>query len=171
MNWKAKLYLFSLFLLELAVISWYLLENKEYLTDKQKAEREAVVALQDSILLADSLKLAKEAKLIQEKSDEEVIDSLKNANESIAEKIKSEMEDKAKKETETAEEKEINNKRIAKIYENMKPDAASRVLSRLDVDEIAGILGKIKQKKAAKIIAAMNSKLAADVTKKMLTTN
>ena len=171
MNWKAKLYLFSLFMLELAIFSWYFLGEKEYLTENQKAERETILMLQDSIFTADSLKIAAEQLIMQDKSDLETIDSLKTATEAIAKKAKEEMANGAKEMVATKEEKAKNNKRIAKIYENMNPGAASRVLSRHEIDDIAGILGKVKQKKAAKIIAAMNSKLAADVTRKMLVQN
>ena len=97
MNWKAKLYLFSLFMLELAIFSWYFLGEKEYLTENQKAERETILMLQDSIYTADSLKIAAEQLIIQEKSDQETIDSLKNATESIANTAKNEMENGAKK--------------------------------------------------------------------------
>jgi len=168
MSWKVKLYLFSLFLLELAVFSWYFLENKEYLTEKQQAERDAIIMLADSLARVDSLEQLKKMEASELVTKTKILDSLKQTSTTLQTQLNAVEQKQEEVQTENKQVRTKNNKRIAKIYENMKPDAASRVLSRLSSDEIAGILGNVKQKKAAKIIASMNSKLAAEVTKRMM---
>jgi len=58
-------------------------------------------------------------------------------------------------------------KKLAKIYESMRPEQAAPVLAKLKDDEIINILFKMRQRNAAKIIASFDPQLAARITRKM----
>jgi|GEM_PF-2285957 len=58
-------------------------------------------------------------------------------------------------------------RKLAKIYESMRPEQAAPVLAKLKDDEIINILFKMRQRNAAKIIASFDPQLAARITRKM----
>lgn len=62
------------------------------------------------------------------------------------------------------EEKEKSARRLAKMYEAMKPVKAAPILSALDMDVILEILTRMQEKPAAKILAHMDASLAARIS-------
>ena len=58
-------------------------------------------------------------------------------------------------------------RKLAKIYESMRPEQAAPVLRKLKDEDIINILFKMRQRNAAKIIANFDPGLAARITKKM----
>lgn len=54
--------------------------------------------------------------------------------------------------------------RLAKMYENMKPAQAAPILSALEMDIILDILGRMKEREAARILASMDAGLAARIS-------
>jgi len=58
-------------------------------------------------------------------------------------------------------------RKLAKIYESMRPEQAAPVLAKLKDSEIINILFKMRQRNAAKIIANFDPQLAARITRKM----
>ncbi len=54
--------------------------------------------------------------------------------------------------------------RLAKMYENMKPAQAAPILSALDMDIILDILARMKEREAARILANMDTGLAARIS-------
>ena len=58
--------------------------------------------------------------------------------------------------------------KLARLYSVMRPQEAASALSKLDDDVVIGILSKMEERKAARILAAMGPDRAADLTAKML---
>jgi len=58
-------------------------------------------------------------------------------------------------------------RKLAKIYESMRPEQAAPILTKLKDDEIINILFKMRQRNAAKVIANFDPGLAARITRKM----
>jgi flagellar motility protein MotE (MotC chaperone) len=61
---------------------------------------------------------------------------------------------------------------LVKIYENMKPKDAARILEELDMDTLLPVVERMKDRSLAPILAKMNSQRARDITvelKKMKT--
>jgi flagellar motility protein MotE (MotC chaperone) len=54
--------------------------------------------------------------------------------------------------------------RLAKMYENMKPAQAAPILSALEMDIILDIMGRMKEREAARILASMDAGLAAQIS-------
>ena len=54
--------------------------------------------------------------------------------------------------------------RLAKMYENMKPAQAAPILSALEMDIILDIMGRMKEREAARILASMDAGLAARIS-------
>lgn len=57
--------------------------------------------------------------------------------------------------------------KLAKMYEAMKPAQAAPIISALDLDIILDIMGRMKERPAAKILAHMDAGLAAQVSTRM----
>lgn len=57
--------------------------------------------------------------------------------------------------------------KLSKVYEAMKPAQAAPILSSLDLDIVLQILRNMKDRQAAKILAAMNPALAAEISTRM----
>ena len=66
-----------------------------------------------------------------------------------------------------AEERDQSAAKLAKMYEAMKPAQAAPILSALDLDIILDIMGRMKERPAAKILACMDAGLAAQVSTRM----
>jgi flagellar motility protein MotE (MotC chaperone) len=62
------------------------------------------------------------------------------------------------------EERERSAARLAKMYENMKPAQAAPILSALDMDIILDIMARMKEREAARILASMDTELAARIS-------
>ncbi|HID11072.1 MAG TPA: hypothetical protein EYP17_07205 [Candidatus Latescibacteria bacterium] len=58
--------------------------------------------------------------------------------------------------------------KLAKLYGVMRPQDAASTLSKLDNDVVVGILLKMEERRAAKVLAAMGPDRAADLTARML---
>ena len=56
-------------------------------------------------------------------------------------------------------------KRLARLYEGMRPKEAATVLEKLDRPLAAGVLSEIKDRQAAKILGAMVPSTAAELTR------
>ena len=68
---------------------------------------------------------------------------------------------------EYAAEREQSAAKLAKMYEAMKPAQAAPIISALDLDIILDIMGRMKERPAAKILAHMDAALAAQVSTRM----
>ena len=60
--------------------------------------------------------------------------------------------------------------KVAKLYEVMKPEDAASIAASIDLDLLISIVAAMKDKQAAKMLAALPPKLAADITKRLGTT-
>lgn len=58
-------------------------------------------------------------------------------------------------------------RKVAKIFESMRPEEAASVIAELTDDEIISILFKMRERTAAKIIAEFKPLLAVRITRKM----
>ncbi len=66
-----------------------------------------------------------------------------------------------------AAERDASAAKLAKMYEAMKPTAAAPIISAMDLDIILDIMGRMKERPAAKILACMDPSLAAQVSTRM----
>ncbi len=71
------------------------------------------------------------------------------------------------KQQEYVEERERSATKLAKMYEAMKPQQAAPIISGLELDIILDIMGRMKERPAAKILAKMDPGLAAQVSTRM----
>jgi len=71
------------------------------------------------------------------------------------------------KQQEYIEERERSATKLAKMYEAMKPQQAAPIISALELDIILDIMGRMKERQAAKILAKMDAGLAARVSTRM----
>jgi flagellar motility protein MotE (MotC chaperone) len=58
-------------------------------------------------------------------------------------------------------------RKLAKMYENMKPVEAAPILSALDVETVLEVLKRMKERPAAKILAQLEPGLAAQISMRM----
>lgn len=79
-------------------------------------------------------------------------------------KIKTELEDLLGKQK-TNEDAQYES--LVKIYENMKPKDAANIFNTLEMDVLLPVIGKISERKASPILAAMNPDKAREVTIKL----
>lgn len=79
-------------------------------------------------------------------------------------KLRGELEDLLNKQK-TAEDSRIDS--LVKIYENMKPKDAANIFNTLDMDVLLPVIGKISERKASPILAAMSPDKAREVTIKL----
>jgi flagellar motility protein MotE (MotC chaperone) len=63
--------------------------------------------------------------------------------------------------------REKSARKLAKVYENMKPEKAAPILSTLDTDVILEIVQRMNEKAAAKLLAHMDAGLAAQISLRM----
>ena len=70
---------------------------------------------------------------------------------------------------EAAEKKRIS--KLARIYDNMKPEEAAKALDSVSIDTTVSILQKMDESNAGKILAKMEPTLAAQITQIMLDGN
>ncbi len=62
------------------------------------------------------------------------------------------------------EQQEVKMKSLVKIYENMKPQDASRIFEELDMDTLLLVAERMKERKLAPIMAKMNPQKATEIT-------
>ena len=84
----------------------------------------------------------------------------KKGSESV--KITKEEIEKQQKEREAAEKKRIT--KLARLYNDMKPADAARVMESLDIDLCIAILQRMDESNAAKIMTAFEGDRAAQIT-------
>ncbi len=65
------------------------------------------------------------------------------------------------------EERERSATKLAKMYEAMKPAQAAPIMQALDLEIILDIMGRMKERQAAKILSKMDAGLAAQVSTRM----
>jgi len=71
------------------------------------------------------------------------------------------------KQQEYIEERERSAVKLAKMYEAMKPAQAAPIMQALDMEIILDIMGRMKERQAAKILSKMDAGLAAQVSTRM----
>lgn len=74
---------------------------------------------------------------------------------------------KASASGESSAGKGANARRMAKIYESMKPAEAARIFKKLSDDEVTSILQGMRPRNAAKVMAAMDVGFSARISKRM----
>jgi flagellar motility protein MotE (MotC chaperone) len=62
------------------------------------------------------------------------------------------------------EDRERSAVRLAKMYETMKPAQAAPILSVLELEIVLDIMGRMKEREAARILAQMDPSLAARIS-------
>ena len=65
------------------------------------------------------------------------------------------------------EERDKSATKLAKMYEAMKPAQAAPIMQALDIEIILDIMGRMKERQAAKILSKMDPGLAARVSTRM----
>jgi len=65
------------------------------------------------------------------------------------------------------EEREASMARLAKVYGAMKPAKAAPILETLDPDTVIEIVSRMKERQAAKVLAAMNAAMASEISQRM----
>lgn len=65
------------------------------------------------------------------------------------------------------EKEEAQLQSLVKIYETMKPKEAALILEKLDLPVLLNVVERMKEKKVAGVLAAMNPKIAKDVTNEL----
>jgi flagellar motility protein MotE (MotC chaperone) len=71
------------------------------------------------------------------------------------------------KQAEYVAERDRSAAKLAKMYEAMKPAQAAPIISALELDIIIDIMGRMKERPAAKIMAHMDAGLAAQISTRM----
>ena len=84
----------------------------------------------------------------------------KKGSESV--KITKEEIEKQQKEREAAEKKRVT--KLARLYNDMKPADAAKVMETLDIDLCIAILQRMDEGNAAKVITAFDPSRAAEIT-------
>jgi hypothetical protein len=77
-------------------------------------------------------------------------------------KITKEEIEKQQKERETAEKKRVT--KLARLYNDMKPADAAKVMETLDIDLCIAILQRMDESNAAKVMTAFEPGRAAEIT-------
>ncbi len=67
---------------------------------------------------------------------------------------------------EAAEKKRIS--KLARIYDNMKPEEAAKALDNVNIDTVVLILQKMDESNAGKVLAKMESRQAAQITQMLM---
>ena len=67
---------------------------------------------------------------------------------------------------EAAEKKRIS--KLARIYDNMKPEEAAKALDSVNLDTVVLILQKMDESNAGKVLAKMESRQAAQITQMLM---
>lgn len=68
---------------------------------------------------------------------------------------------------EAKSENEISLTKVAKLYESMKPAEAAKIAGQLSTDLLVEIIPRMKNRSAGKLLSAMDSKRAAEVSRRM----
>lgn len=83
------------------------------------------------------------------------------------EKLAAMIEELATLQTEFGQERQASISKLAKVYGAMKPASAAPILETMDPDTVLEILRRMKDRQAAKLLAAMNQALASEVSHRM----
>ena len=137
------------------------LEPLPQLTSEDHAAAERV--LRDLALERDRIQREKEDMLtLQQKLavDAKVVAQAQTALEDVIGRLQSEQQV-------YNAEKERSARKLAKMYEAMKPDKAAPILSALDLEVILEIMTRMNERAAAKIMANMDAGLAAQISMRM----
>ena len=104
--------------------------------------------------------------------DKKLIDSMTTLQREISEAVKRNQELVEKKDAMTSKELEEQNakyddwiKKTAKMYEAMDPKKASKIITKYSDNIARDILYKMKQKKAAEILAVIDPEVANRITR------
>jgi len=116
------------------------------------------IAARELKLVEDTSKLATEKGLNDKKTEE-----LKQAEINIKT-----QQDEVNKLTAQANQTLIDMKYAAAVYDKMETAKASTILSKMAIEDIIKIFVNINSNKVSEIMAAMDPKLASDLTKSMM---
>ncbi len=119
--------------------------------------------LADMAIERDRLQHEKEKLLALEQKlavEEKIIDQTKLKLEEVIVQLRTEQKI-------YNEAKEKSARKLAKMYEAMKPNKAAPILSSLDMEIILEIITRMKEKQAAKILSYMDAGLAARISTRM----
>lgn len=111
--------------------------------DRIQQEKEALMALKQSVAI-----------------QEQVLSQGKENLQATIKKLEA-------KQQEYIEERENSAAKLAKMYEAMKPAQAAPIMSALDLEIILDIMGRMKERQAAKVLAKMDAGLAAQISTQM----
>ena len=160
---------------------------KDQLNQKQIQMREMSIAAEERENLANEIILLKteieqkekELEYLRDTLPERVVDKLadKQALESNQSGVVPEIGQNPSSDRQfvtpnaTAQSTDANNnagiRKLAKIYEAMRPENAAPILARLDDDEIIEILLRMRQRSAAKILSNLDPEVAARISKRI----
>ncbi|MET0155093.1 MAG: hypothetical protein ABW189_03185 [Rickettsiales bacterium] len=113
---------------------------------KELDEWSRSVAMKENVLSAAELKISRKL---------EELRALKTEVERILELYK--------------EKENVDVARMVKIYENMPPKDAGRIFEQIDENLLIDVLSRMREQKAAPVMAAMNPALVGRVTQRILT--
>lgn len=82
-------------------------------------------------------------------------------------KLKAERDELDRERTFVKDEEIRNFKTLAAMYEAMPADDAAKKLAELDVDVVAKVIARMTERKAGRILAAMDTPRAVAITKKL----
>jgi len=82
-------------------------------------------------------------------------------------KLQTMINELASAQQEFGAEREASISRLAKVYSAMKPAKAAPILETLDPQTVLEIVTRMKERQAAKVLAAMNSALASEISRRM----
>jgi flagellar motility protein MotE (MotC chaperone) len=119
--------------------------------------------LQDMALERDRLQQEKEKMLALEQRlavEEKIVEQARLKLEEVIKRLDAEQKI-------YNAEKEKSARKLAKMYEAMKPAKAAPILSSLDMEIILEIITRMKEKPAAKIMSYMDAGLAARISTRM----
>jgi flagellar motility protein MotE (MotC chaperone) len=133
---------------------------------RHRTDPESVKAMDADVIIKG---LEAERSLVRREKEELII--LRQAvavQEQVLEEGRRELETMAReieaKQRILSDEQELSVSRLAKMYENMKPDQAAPILSALEMDILLRIMTRMKEREAARILAQMDAGLAARIS-------
>jgi flagellar motility protein MotE (MotC chaperone) len=133
------------------------------LTDPQEFSRSEVLILQELAERRKALDLRERQIVRREgllKAAAQQLVSKQNELKQIRQEIKSLLGAVDKQEKDRLQN-------LVKIYENMKPKDAARIFNELDMVVLLGVVGQMKVRKVAPIIASMEVKKARTITREL----
>lgn len=112
-------------------------------------------------LSASNQEQQEKIQLLQETLPNTILQKLKQQQDAAIESIRAAEEERQKNEA----EKTANGiRKLAKIYESMRPEDAAPILAKLDDQTIIQVLQSMRQRQAAKVLTNFDPELAARIS-------